>query len=65
MFSKVLMKPFEYPYPVVSMIPNEYDYFNAPFPIIYGCLNSKENLLRDKIPKIYKNVYIIMTPSGI
>ena len=59
------MKPFDYPYPVVSIIPNEYDYFNAPFPIVYGCLTSKENLVKEKIPKIYKNVYVILTASGV
>ena len=41
LFMKVLMQPFNYPYPVVSIIPNQYDYFNAPFPIVYGTINSR------------------------
>lgn len=59
------MQPFNYPYPTVSIIPNQYDYFNVPFPIVYGCLKNQAHLLKEKVTKTYKNVYIFINPSGI
>jgi hypothetical protein len=62
LFTKIFTRPFAYPYPVVSIIPNEFDYFNAPFPIVYGCLASKNRLMKDKVPKVYKNTYVFVDP---
>ena len=65
LFIKILIQPFNYPYPTVSIIPNEYEYFNVPFPIVYGCLNNQSYLLKEKITKTYKNVYVFINPAGI
>lgn len=58
LFTKVLIKPFEYPYPVVNLIPDQEEYLNAPFPVVYGYLKSKSEVFSLKVPKRYKNVYV-------
>lgn len=65
LFTKVLMRPFEYPYPVVNLIPDQEEYLNAPFPIVYGYNKSKEEILAAKIHKKYKNVYVFFEPTGV
>eukprot|EP00919_Chromeraceae_sp_WS-2016_P009218 GHVR01021693.1.p1 GENE.GHVR01021693.1~~GHVR01021693.1.p1 ORF type:complete len:112 (-),score=0.17 GHVR01021693.1:747-1082(-) len=65
LFAKVFPRPFEYPYPIVSMIPDDYEYLNAPFPIVYGFCKSRDILMRDNIPKYYKNVYVIISPKEV
>lgn len=45
LFTRLLPRPFHYPYPAVSLLPNNEEYFNTPFPFVYGYLNSKKNLL--------------------
>jgi len=42
LFTKVLVRPFSYPFPVVNLIPDQEEYFNAPFPIVYGYNKSKK-----------------------
>lgn len=65
LFTKVLIKPFEYPYPVVSLIPDQEEYLNAPFPVVYGYLKSREELEANKTVKRYKNVYVFFEPEGV
>ena len=64
LFTNVLPKPFYYPYPVVSMIPDEEEYLNAPFPIVYGYLKSKKFIIESRIHKDYRNVYVFITKNG-
>lgn len=65
MFTKVLIKPFEYPYPVVNLIPDQEEYLNAPFPIVYGYLKSKAEVVGAKLPRRFKNVYVFFEPGGV
>ena len=60
LFTKVLMRPFEYPYPVVNLIPDQEEYLNAPFAIVYGYNKSKEEILA---AKIHKNAKIEISTS--
>ena len=41
LFAQILIRPFAYPYPVVPIIPDQEDYLNAPFPLVYGLLKTK------------------------
>ena len=65
LFTKVLIRPFDYPYPVVNLIPDQEEYLNAPFPLVYGYLKNKQDIIADKIPKRYKNVYVFFEPTGV
>lgn len=65
LFTKVLIKPFEYPYPVVNLIPDQEEYLNAPFPVVYGYLKSREDIIEAKLHKKYKNVYVFFEPEGV
>ncbi len=65
LFAQVLLRPFSYPYPVVPLIPDQEDYLNAPFPLVYGLLKSKEELTNARIPKRFKNVYVLLEPNGV
>lgn len=50
LFTRLLPRPFKYPHPTVSLLPDREGYFNSPFPVVYGYLSSKKNLLARKIP---------------
>jgi hypothetical protein len=43
LFSHVLLKPLNYAYPVVNIVPG-IDYLNAPFPVVYGLLKKRKSL---------------------
>lgn len=65
LFTRILSRPFQYPYPSVYLLPNEEQYLNAPFPIAYGLYGTKADLERNKLHEQYRNVYIILNRSGV
>jgi hypothetical protein len=38
---------------------------NAPFPVVYGYLKTKEELMSAKTTKRFKNVYVFFEPTGV
>jgi len=43
LFTHVLFKPLNYPYPVVNIIPgNDETYLHVPFPTVYGLLKKRK-----------------------
>lgn len=49
----------------MNLIPDQEEYLNAPFPVVYGYLKSPSELIGSKIPKKYKNVYVCFEPTGV
>ena len=64
MFTRILPKPFKYPYPSVNLLPNEEEYLNAPFPVVYGMIISKKQLLSANLHTKYQNTYIHLSNDG-
>lgn len=50
---------------MVNLIPDQEEYLNAPFPIVYGYNKSKEDIFAAKIHKRYKNVYVLFEATGV
>lgn len=50
---------------MVNLIPDQEEYLNAPFPIVYGYNKSKEEIIAAKLTKKYKNLYVFFEPTGI
>lgn len=65
LFTRVLLRPFEYPYPVVTLIPDQEDYLNAPFPVVYGLNKTREEVLAAKLPRRFKNVFVFFDAGGV
>jgi hypothetical protein len=42
LFGSILMKPFSYPYPVVNIVPDDEDFLDSPFPVIYGMFKKRK-----------------------
>jgi hypothetical protein len=65
LFTRLLPRPFMYPYPSVNILPNDAEFLNAPFPVVYGLLMSKEKLMQKSIPSKYSNTYIVLNRNTV
>ena len=65
LFTRILSRPFQYPYPSVYLLPNEEQYLNAPFPIAYGLHGTKTDLQKNKLHEKYKNVFVLLNRNGV
>ena len=65
LFTRLLPKPFRYPYPTVSILPDKEEYFNTPFPVVYGYLSSKQKILSQNVIQNYRNVYVCLQKEGV
>lgn len=64
LFTHVLVKPLNYPFPVVNIIPGlDEEYLNAPFPVVYGLLKKRKSLEDRKILEKYDNTYVFLSPD--
>ena len=65
LFTRLLPRPFKYPYPAVSLLPDKEEYLNTPFPVVYGFLSSKKNFLSRNLHQDYRNVYIFLGRGSV
>ena len=65
LFTHVLLKPLNYPFPIVSIVPgmNE-DYFHAPFPVVYGLLKKRKQIEETSNLEQYDFTYVFLNPDG-
>jgi hypothetical protein len=67
LFTNVLTKPLEYPFPIVSIVPSHEDeeFLSAPMPIVYGILKKRKSIEDRNILHNFDMTYIFLAPEKV
>ena len=66
MFGNILMKPFSYPYPVVNIVPEDEDFLDSPFPVIYGMFKKRKYVEQNTIVERFNDrTYVFLNPEKV
>jgi hypothetical protein len=58
LFTQILPRPFQYPFPVINMLPQNDGYFSTPCPFVYGALYSRKTI--KKISETNSHIIFIL-----
>jgi hypothetical protein len=67
LFTSVLTRPLQYPFPIVSIIPTHEDeeFLSAPMPIVYGILKKRKAIEDRNMLHNFDMTYIFLSPEKV